>query len=294
MKMKITILEDSVIESERLKNGIRKYGQQYDWDIEIDEYESGEEYFSKNSEGTTIQASAFFLDIQMGQMNGIEVAKRLRESGYQGIIVFLTAFREYVFRGYEVRALNYLLKPVKENTLFLCLDEIAKALSNNTYIYRNKQEIVSIPYADILTFSSRLHYVDILTVDGKCYEQMSTLNKIIVHLPSEFIRTHRSYIVNMAHIRCLHIGNLTEDVHKLRQIGKLIEPALETETTALNRKLQCRCYFSEVSRPRVEMMNSHLLKCRFLQIKLHNIHLTHRIAYRCSGSKYNAPAIIYL
>jgi hypothetical protein len=47
MKMKITILEDSVIESERLKNGIRKYGQQYDWDIEIDEYESGEEYFSK-------------------------------------------------------------------------------------------------------------------------------------------------------------------------------------------------------------------------------------------------------
>ena len=62
MKMKITILEDSVIESEWLKNGIRKYGQQYDWDIEIDEYESGEEYFSKNSEGTTIQASAFFLD----------------------------------------------------------------------------------------------------------------------------------------------------------------------------------------------------------------------------------------
>ena len=46
-EMKITILEDSVIELERLKNGIRKYGQQYDWDIEIDEYKSGEEYFSK-------------------------------------------------------------------------------------------------------------------------------------------------------------------------------------------------------------------------------------------------------
>ena len=220
MKMKITILEDSVIESERLKNGIRKYGQQYDWDIEIDEYESGEEYFSKNSEGTTIQASAFFLDIQMGQMNGIEVAKRLRESGYQGIIVFLTAFREYVFRGYEVRALNYLLKPVKENTLFLCLDEIAKELSNNTYIYRNKQEIVSIPYADILTFSSRLHYVDILTVDGKCYEQMSTLNKIIVHLPSEFIRTHRSYIVNMAHIYRITSGTIELSNHLTTQIAR--------------------------------------------------------------------------
>ena len=41
MKMEITILEDSVIELERLKNGIRKYGQQYDWDIEIDEYKWG-------------------------------------------------------------------------------------------------------------------------------------------------------------------------------------------------------------------------------------------------------------
>ncbi len=133
MKMKITILEDSVIESERLKNGIRKYGQQYDWDIEIDEYESGEEYFSKNSEGTTIQASAFFLDIQMGQMNGIEVAKRLRESGYQGIIVFLTAFREYVFRGYEVRALNYLLKPVKENTFCVWMKSRRSYLIIPTY-----------------------------------------------------------------------------------------------------------------------------------------------------------------
>lgn len=67
MKMKITILEDSVIELERLKNGIRKYGQQYDWDIEIDEYKSGEEYFSKNSECTTIQASAFSLTYKWGK-----------------------------------------------------------------------------------------------------------------------------------------------------------------------------------------------------------------------------------
>ena len=52
-----------------LKNGIRKYGQQYDWDIEIDEYESGEEYFSKNSEGTTIPVSYTHLDVYKRQSN---------------------------------------------------------------------------------------------------------------------------------------------------------------------------------------------------------------------------------
>lgn len=67
MKMKITILEDSVIESERLKNGIRKYGQQYDWDIEIDEYESGEEYFSKILKAQLYRHQHFSLTYKWGK-----------------------------------------------------------------------------------------------------------------------------------------------------------------------------------------------------------------------------------
>lgn len=65
--MKITILEDSVIESERLKNGIRKYGQQYDWDIEIDEYESGEEYFSKILKAQLYRLQHFSLTYKWGK-----------------------------------------------------------------------------------------------------------------------------------------------------------------------------------------------------------------------------------
>lgn len=67
MKMKITILEDSVIESERLKNGIRKYGQQYDWDIEIDEYESGEEYFQKFMKAQLYRLQHFSLTYKWGK-----------------------------------------------------------------------------------------------------------------------------------------------------------------------------------------------------------------------------------
>lgn len=62
--------------------------------------------------------------------------------------------------------------------------------------------------------------MDILTVDGKCYEQMSTLNKIIVHLPSEFIRTHRSYIVNMAHIYRITSGTIELSNHLTTQIAR--------------------------------------------------------------------------
>ena len=86
---------------------------------EITEYCSGEEFFSQNNTDTYKRFSVFFLDIQMKEMSGLDVAKKLRKEGYTGPIIFLTAFREYVFHGYEVHALNYLLKPVKEEPLFV-------------------------------------------------------------------------------------------------------------------------------------------------------------------------------
>ena len=107
---------------------------------------------------------------------------------------------------------------IKINGKTVKFSNVADAIENG--IAKVHQEIVSIPYADILTFSSRLHYVDILTVDGKCYEQMSTLNKIIVHLPSEFIRTHRSYIVNMAHIYRITSGTIELSNHLTTQIAR--------------------------------------------------------------------------
>lgn len=219
MKLTISILEDQWAEAEHLKSILYKWSLQTNCELEILEYCSGEDFFEKNDKTDYQAFSVFFLDIQMKEMNGLEVAKRLRKEGYQGSIIFLTAFREYVFHGYEVHALNYLLKPVKEEPLFLCLDEIAKNLSGSSYLYRNKQDIISIPYKDILSFSSSLHYIDILTVsDHFC--QYATLNNIIKYLPQEFIRIHKSCIVNMAHINKISGSTIVLSNHMTTQIGR--------------------------------------------------------------------------
>lgn len=218
MKMLITILEDQPIEAERLQTQLQAWSTLNNFPIEIKTYASGEMYINQRNnqpEASTV----FFLDIQMGRMTGIDLAKKLRQEGYQGYIIFLTAFREYVFHGYEVHALNYLLKPIQTEPLFLCLDEIAKDVAGRFYLYRNKQEIIRIPYKDILCFSSNLHYVDILTTSG-VYCQYSTLNNIIDYLPHEFIRTHRSYIVNMLHIHKISGNAITLSNHMTIQIGR--------------------------------------------------------------------------
>lgn len=219
MKLTIAILEDQPIEAEHLKSIISKWSLQSKYELEISEYSSGEDFFGENCKSTYQSFSVFFLDIQMKEMNGLDVANKLRKEGYQGSIIFLTAFREYVFHGYEVHAMNYLLKPVKEEPLFLCLDEIAKDLSGSAYLYRNKQEIISIPYKAILSFSSSVHYIDILTV-SEHYCQYTTLNNILEYLPQDFIRIHKSCIVNMAHIYKVTGSTIVLSNHMTTQIGR--------------------------------------------------------------------------
>ena len=88
---------------------------------------------------------------------------------------------------------------LKVDKISTCMNEIIKELSETSYIFQDKQNTIQIPYREILTFSSRLHYVDILTADN-LFCQYTTLGKIMDDLPDYFIRCHRSHIINMQHI----------------------------------------------------------------------------------------------
>lgn len=127
MKITITSLESNPVDSQKLKDCLNIWGQNNNYDIELKTYVSGEEYFKMRN---TLHENSHivFLDIKMKGINGIEVAKKLRSEGYGGFIIFLTATSEYVFHGYEVHALSYMLKPLKEDVLFFSLDEVAKPL----------------------------------------------------------------------------------------------------------------------------------------------------------------------
>ena len=223
MIFEIAIVEDQATASETLTDHLDTWAKERGHQISCHVYSSGEKLFA--AEDIIKKADIFFLDIRLSLeddpaiMNGIQIAQNLRAKGFDGEIIFLTAFTEYVFQGYEVRAFHYLLKPVSFEPLMRCMDALTTDHSNQCYIFNDYKTTLQIPYNEIICFTSLKHSVDILTTKD-IFKQRSTLNTIAGYLPDCFIRCHRSNIVNMKHIYKIEGTTISLSNHLTLQIGR--------------------------------------------------------------------------
>lgn len=208
MKLNVTILEDEAAHAAKLKQLLRKWSRQNNISISLHHYFSGEDFSGKKYD----EDELFFIDIGLREMSGMDFAKHLRKDGFCGNIIFLTAFSEYVFDGYHVQALDYLLKPISLDKLEQCMKPILNNIQGAYHVYKTKNETVKIPYNKILAFTSFRHYVDIITQsnDNKAYyRQKITLRNLQNQLPKEFVRCHRTTIININKVMRLTRKDLT-------------------------------------------------------------------------------------
>ena len=166
------------------------------------------------------QPELLFLDIQMPDLNGMELA-RIVPSGTR--IVFTTAFKEYAFESYEVSALDFLLKPVRYNK-FLAAVEKAKALQSQpapapttqrtSVFLRVDGELRNVSIDSIVYVSGMKDYV-MFYLDGLAKPLIThlTMKAVEEMLPTDrFLRVHRSYIIAVDKIKkvdrndCIYIG----------------------------------------------------------------------------------------
>lgn len=117
MPVKIAICDDSPSDTQQLKTALLSY----DPFFEIETFSSGEELVEK-IESFPDSFDILFLDIYMPDLNGIEVAQKIRESGKDIKIVFLTSSHDFYSQAYEVFAFNYIVKPFEIKRLFSVLD----------------------------------------------------------------------------------------------------------------------------------------------------------------------------
>ncbi|MGB8452053.1 MAG: LytTR family DNA-binding domain-containing protein [Anaerocolumna sp.] len=150
---------------------------------------------------TENQIDIVLLDIQMDQMNGIEVANKIREINENVIIIFVTNYLDSVFEGYKVRAFRYIMKDKMNNELLLAIEDALKELEDDQkyFKYMAKGKAMKIFYSNILYFESKARVIDIHTVNNIeiFYGKINAIEKI---LKENFLRCHQSYIVNLKYI----------------------------------------------------------------------------------------------
>lgn len=158
-----------------------------------------------------------FLDIQMPELSGLEFAQIIKDDAK---IIFTTAFNQYAIDGYKVDALDYLLKPIAYEDF---LKSVTKALKWFSYkkkmdIYttdrfifvKSDYKLVQISFDNLLYVEGLKDYVRFyFDNDQKTIVSLMNMKNVEEHLPRpEFMRTHRSYIVNMTKIKMVERGRI--------------------------------------------------------------------------------------
>lgn len=197
----IAICEDEKIQVDLLEKYVKRWASKNNIIVKIEAFYSGEAFeFSWSMDK---KYDILLLDIEMKELNGIELAKKIRVEDDLLNIIFITAIPDYIGQGYDVDALNYLLKPVEEEKLFECLDRALKKIpkEEKTILIDVDGEIIRIKQEDIFYIEAFSHNIEINIRDKKfsTRKNISTIEKELDE--NAFIRCHRSYIVGLKHIK---------------------------------------------------------------------------------------------
>lgn len=200
----VAICDDEQYVLGTLINLVKDFFAKNNMEIEITMFTSGEELLKYRN-----HIDILFLDIQMKNIDGMETAKKLRQSDFKGFLIFVTILKELVFRAFEVQAFDYLLKPIGEEcflkTMYRLLDCIKNAKNENLLI-RIGYESRLIPFDDIVFCEviDRKIYLHLLSSEViGYYEKIEDLEK---RLSKCFYKCHRSFLVNLKYVRSYKNG----------------------------------------------------------------------------------------
>lgn len=221
--LKIYICEDNKEQRERIKNIVSDVVLIEDLDMKIN-LDTSDPYQLLECIKDSQQNGLYFLDVDLkSDINGIELAEKIREHDPRGFIIFITTHAEmtYLTFMYKVEAIDYIVKDNYRNIKNRIHDCILNVNKKYTSLKNDIQKTVAIKSGDktfnidlnkIIFFETAdvVHKINLYTENRKIefYAQMKDIEYI---LDERFIRCHRSYIVNKEKIK--YIDNLNREVH---------------------------------------------------------------------------------
>lgn len=200
--LQIAICDDEQFYREKMKKLVERYLEKRELHYTLHLFLSGEE-FLKQCENS-VKYDIVFLDINMEQIDGIQTANRIRSFHSDTYIVFVTAFIDYALEGYKVNAVRYLMKDTLELAMEECMTAILQKMQIAqvafTFLEGEKKLYTdNILYVESRGHKSIFHYIEERAVTYQVYDKLDSVESKLKGC--NFLRIHKSYLVNMKHIR---------------------------------------------------------------------------------------------
>lgn len=204
--MRVLIADDDVASRKLLKHFI---GALPDYTL-VGEATDGEEFIYYIS---TERPDIALVDIEMPLLNGMEAVKHCKELFPFLQIIFTTGYDNYALEAFNIRAVDYVLKPIERNRLYVALGRAKQALSQQVnqktvckknLMIKQQKDILFIPLEDII-FIERIARKSIIHTINQKFETNEALNSLENALDSRFMASHRSYIINLTFLTRIQV-----------------------------------------------------------------------------------------
>jgi DNA-binding LytR/AlgR family response regulator len=217
--IRIAICDDEKHMADHIKEMVSDFFHKKNREISIRTFLSGEDLLSHDG-----QIDILFLDIQMKGMDGMETARKLRASKFQGFLIFITVLKEMVFQSFEVQAYDYLVKPLDEKQFEKSMERLYVSMQNvgedSLLVQRGYEGRViredEIVFCEVI---DRKIYLNLAS--GEVVDYYERIENLETKLGSHFFRCHRSYLINLKHLKGYKNGTACMDSSKEVPVSRL-------------------------------------------------------------------------
>lgn len=225
MEYKVAVCDDNKADTGYLAGLLKDWAGKREHSVCVSQFPSAESFLFRYAEDTSFDI--LLLDIEMGAMDGVTLAKRVRRDNEAVQIIFVTGYPDYIAEGYEVSALHYLLKPVSKEKLFCVLDRAAARIQkpDRTVVLPVDGEVLRVSADAIRYVEAFSHSVAVVT-KTKAYEVKKSLTEMEKLLGPEFIRCHRSYLVGLKAMAGLSKTKVVLDTGEELPLSRSAAPAV--------------------------------------------------------------------
>ena len=234
MKIRIACCDDEKQQLELYKTMFTNIEMRQDIKLNVEYFLSGN-FMLERFQSEKNPFDLVYLDMDMDEKSGLDLAKEIRQNYHSDcLILFLTNYPKYMQNSFDVRAFQYMIKPVQFDEFERKFNAARKYLEKDD----KNRVVLKIDEDNVVFFTNEIYYIEkeksskqfLVYLEDKCVVAKGVLSAIEIQLLEQhFMRTHRSYLVNMKHIRRIQKNDLVLSNGNLVPISRRKEKELKQQ-----------------------------------------------------------------